>query len=471
MFMKKIKRILFLLLLLIYTNQYAHSQKYEADWHSIDKRPTPQWFIDAKFGIFIHWGLYSVPAWAPTGKDINTFDKYAEWYWNRIGDDRDAGEKEPKTIQNLFQAHHNLVWGEQFKYQDFASLWKAEFFDPEQWARIIKNSGARYVVLTSKHHDGFALWPSEHSWNWNSVDVGPHRDICESLTKAVKGQGLHMGLYYSLYEWYNPLYRSDLSKYVDDYMIPQLKDIVLRYLPDIVWTDGAWDHTSDQWKSADFLAWLYNESPVKQTVVVNDRWGKETRSKHGDFFTTEYDHGHDRTDSLKFHPWEECRGIGGSFGYNQNENMEDYQTSEALIHTLIQKVAGGGNFLLNVGPTASGHIPVIMQQRLADIGGWLKVNGEAIYETNGCDYALLNSENPSLYFTTKANHVYVIITRWDNHDITLKGLKNVVAVEMLGYNGKIEYKEKSNEIILVPPCVNPANLPGKYAWVYKVSIK
>ena len=458
-------------MLLISTQQFVFSQNYEANWLSVDQRATPQWFTDAKFGIFIHWGLYSVPAWAPTGKSINTFDKYAEWYWFRIGNSYDKEVKDSTQIQNLFQGHHKRVWGEQFKYPDFASLWKAEFFDPEQWARIIKNSGAKYVVLTSKHHDGFALWPSKQSWNWNSVDVGPHRDICASVTKAVKAQGLHMGLYYSLYEWYNPLYQSNFSKYVDDYMLPQLKDLVVRYQPDIVWTDGAWDHSSEEWKSTDFLAWLYNESPVKSTVVVNDRWGKETRSKHGDFFTTEYDHGHDRADSLKYHAWEECRGVGGSFGYNQNENLEDYQTPEALIHTLIQKVAAGGNLLLNVGPTASGQIPVIMQQRLSEIGDWLKINGEAIYETGIWDSNSLNSTNPNLYFTSKPNTVYIITTKWLTDEITLEGVTDVVAAELLGYKGKIKFKERNNQFSIIPPTIHPQLLKTNYAWVYKLSLK
>lgn len=166
-------------------------------------------------------------------------------------------------------------------------------------------------------------------------------------------------------------------------MIPQMKDLVNRYKPDVVWTDGEWDHPSETWKSTEFLAWLYNDSPVKDYVVVNDRWGKETRSKHGGIYTTEYDLVHDQTSvGQKInHPWEECRGIGGSFGYNRNENLADYSTSQELINILIDKVARGGNLLLNIGPTADGRIPVIMQQRLKDMGDWLRVNGDAIYGT------------------------------------------------------------------------------------------
>ena len=152
-------------------------------------------------------------------------------------------------------------------YQDFAPMFKAEHFDPAQWADLFKQAGARYVVLTSKHHEGFPLWPSEQSWNWNSVDIGPHRDLCGDLSTAVKEAGLHMGFYFSLYEWFNPLYRSNLEQYVDNHMIPQMKDLVTRYEPDIFWPDGEWDHPSEKWKSTEFLAWLYNESQIGRAHV------------------------------------------------------------------------------------------------------------------------------------------------------------------------------------------------------------
>ncbi len=231
-------------------------------------------------------------------------------------------------MQSYMDFHKN-TYGDKFQYRDFVSGFKAEMFNPDLWATMLKNAGAKYVVLTSKHHEGFALWPSAQSPNWNSVDVGTYRDLCGDLTKSVKEKGLHMGFYYSLYEWFNPLYKSDLNKYVDDHMIPQMKDLVTRYQPDVVWTDGEWQQSSESWKSTQFLSWLYNESAVKNTVVVNDRWGKETRGKNGGIFTTEYDLVHDgNAEGQKFtRPWEECRGIGGSFGYNRNENLENYESS------------------------------------------------------------------------------------------------------------------------------------------------
>ena len=334
---------------------------YEATWESVDARPTPAWFTEARFGVFIHWGVYSVPAWGPKGR-------YAEWYWN------DMQDRNGETWQ-----FHERMYGADFAYQDFAPDFTAELFNPDHWADAIARSGARYIVLTSKHHEGFALWPSMESWNWNSADIGPHRDLCGELTEAVKARGLKMGFYFSFYEWFNPLYRSDLPRYVDQHMLPQLKDLVVRYEPDIVWPDGEWDHPGEAWRSPEFLAWLFNESPVRDRVAVNDRWGGDCRGRHGGFYTTEY--GHQSENVRDDHPWEECRGIGGSFGYNRNETLEDYASATDLVRLLVDTVSRGGNLLLNIGPTADGRIPVIMEQRLAEIGAWLDVNGASIYAT------------------------------------------------------------------------------------------
>lgn len=449
---------LYTILLLILINSFVFSQKYQANWESIDSRPIPEWFTDAKFGIFIHWGLYAVPAWGPT--DANVYDKYAEWYWNKLTN------VDSKVHQN-FMEFHNKTYGEEFKYQDFVKGFTCEMFKPEDWAKIFKDAGAKYVVLTSKHHEGFTLWPSKESWNWNAVDVGPHRDLAGDLINAVRNEGLRMGYYYSLYEWYSPLYKADVNKYVDEHMIPQMKDLVTSYKPDILWTDGEWDHPHDIWKSTEFLAWLYNESPVKNEVVVNDRWGKDTRGKHGGIYTTEYDLVHTgvMTETLA-HPWEECRGIGGSFGYNRNENLESYSTSEEVVHILIDKVARGGNLLLNVGPTADGRIPVIQQQRLKDMGDWLKVNGEAIYGTKSWAGADASRQN-NVFYTQKGNDLYVICTKFPDRAITVSGVKSA-KVSMLGFDGKVSTKGGSKGLSINPPAITPANNPCDYAWVFKL---
>ncbi len=437
--------------------------RYQPTWPSIDSRPVPAWFEDAKFGIFIHWGLFSVPAYSPTARDgVGVYERYAEWYWRRW---QEPGNK----TNQFFKDFHEKNFGKDFKYQDFANQFKAELFKPDEWAEVFKQSGARYIVLTSKHHEGFPLWPSAQSWNWNAVDVGPHRDLAGDLTKAVKDKGLRMGFYYSLYEWYNPLYRENVGRYVDEHMIPQMKDLVTRYQPDVVWTDGEWDHPSETWKSTEFLAWLFNDSAVKNTVVVNDRWGKETRSKHGGIYTTEYDLVHEgNAEGTQFaRPWEECRGIGGSFGYNRNENLADYSTSKEVVDILIDKVARGGNLLLNIGPTADGRIPVIMQQRLKDVGDWLAVNGEAIYGTRAWEKAPKVDSKTKVYFTKKGSDLYVISREWMPM-IAVEGVGTPTKVTMLGFNGPVKSAGKGGKLTLTAPVVTPATVPCQHAWAYKL---
>ncbi|MFO7976934.1 MAG: alpha-L-fucosidase [Candidatus Hydrogenedentota bacterium] len=383
---------------------HAQDKQYEPTWESIDSRPLPAWFDHDKFGIFIHWGVYSVPAWGPK-------DRYSEWYWN------DMQNKDGATWK-----FHVENYGEDFKYPEFAPQFEAEMFDPAHWAEIFERSGAKYVVLTSKHHEGYCLWPSAESWNWNSVDVGPGRDLCGDLTEAVKARGLKMGFYYSLYEWFNPIYRGDPERYVEQHMLPQMKDLVLRYEPDIVWPDGEWDHPDTLWRSTEFLAWLYNESPVREQVVVNDRWGKGCRSNHGGFYTTEYGHVGWGQDLGERHKWEECRGIGKSFGYNRNEEIDDYATPRELIRLLISICNGGGNLLLDIGPTADGRIPVIMEQRLLAMGDWLDENGEAIYGTGPSPFPTL----PWGRCTTKPGKLFLHVFDWPEDVLEVPGLKNDV---------------------------------------------
>lgn len=434
--------------------------QYQTNWQSLDKREIPSWWSGAKFGIFIHWGLYSVPAYAPVNEVEGIYDKYAEHYYNRL-----------LTGNKFFENFHKKHYGENFKYADFAPMFKAEYFKPEEWAGLFKAAGAKYVVLTSKHHDGFCLWPSTHSPHWNSVVMGPHVDIIDTLSQAVRDAGLRFGIYYSLLEWAHPLYsQPTIEKWVDMHMIPQMKELVNNYQPEIIFADGEWDYDSKTLKSEQFMAWLFNESPVKNTVVVNDRWGKETRSKHGDYYTTEYDlvHNDEGIGDKADHPWEESRGIGTSYGYNRFETTDHYLTSKQLIDILIDKVSNGGNFLLNVGPDATGMIPVIMQERLLDIGKWLKTNGEAIYNSKPWRNQY-KTENKNLSFTMNNRNLYLILKEWQDKPILITNLKSIRKVEMLGYEGEIQSTFKNGMLTITLPSLPIDKLPSKYAWVFKIS--
>ncbi len=429
----------------------AQSKTYQPTWESLDSRPVPPWFDEAKFGIFIHWGLYSVPAWGPKGK-------YAEWYWH------DLHEEGSPT-----QQFHNKTYGEDFRYQDFVAGFTAQLFDPGEWADLFARSGARYVVLTSKHHEGFCLWPNPQSWNWNSVDLAPHRDLAGELTQAVRARGLRMGFYYSLYEWYNPLYNSDVRRYVAEHMMPQFKDLVERYRPAVIFSDGEWEHPSEVWRSTELLAWLYNESAAPKDVVVNDRWGKETRSEHGGYYTTEYGKVHGDKQLAAGRKWEENRGIGASFGYNRNEDLADYRSETELIHLLIEMVSKGGNLLLDVGPTADGRIPVIMQDRLEAIGEWLKVNGEAIYGTSPWRE---ESDGELVRYTSKGDAVYAICLRWPGPQLELSKpkLSDGAEVRLVGYERPLTWaRSNDGKIRIAVPPLSVEEVPTRHAYVFKLS--
>lgn len=468
------------LLFCIFFSPLLLAQKYQPNWESLNTRGIPAWFHQDKFGIFIHWGVYSVPAYAPV--IANSGYSYAEWYWNRL---KSRDLKDDTLTRNF----HLKNYGSKFLYQDFEKAFHAELFDPAQWAGIFKNSGAKYVVLTSKHHEGYCLWDSpwaDSSWGrpWNAVTGTPRRDLLGDLTKAVRDQGLKMGYYYSLYEWFNPLWRLDKPKYIERVMTPEFKDLVTRYKPSVIFSDGEWDLADSVWKTPELLAWLFNESPVKDEVVVNDRWGSNTRGKnHGSTYSTsEYGSG--------MEPgvvWEESQGIGMSYGYNRMESLSDYKTSRHLVLMLIDIVSRGGNLLLDVGPSAGGTIPVIMQQRLADMGAWLKINGEAIYDTEPwrktrqwsagekppastasymAAYNIEDLVSPKsaaahieMFFTTRGRDLYCILPQYAP-SLTILGLSpsGKVAVRVLGNTAALSYRKTPNGLWVDLSRARPADL-------------
>ena len=463
----------------------ADAPKYEANWASLDARPTPEWVLDAKFGIFIHWGLYSVPSWgAPK--------QYAEWYWQRLSD--------PKP-DNPWRKFHEARYGADFDYKDFAPQFRAELFDPDQWADLFARSGAKYIVPTSKHHEGFCLWPSaeaSRTWGrpWNAVETGPKRDLMGDLKTAVEKRGIKFGFYYSLYEWFNPLWAADRKRYVDEHFFPQFKDVVSRYRPAIIFADGEWDMPSKDWKSEELLAWLFNESPCRAEVVVNDRWGKDCRHHHGGYYTTEYAAG--MKDAA--HPWEESRGMAYSYGYNRAEMLDDYKTAREFIYVLVDLVSRGGNLLLDIGPDGDGTIPVIMQQRLVEIGDWLKVNGEAIYGTRAAgrscqwsagrrpgqkfgeymiEYKLMEQvgaqpkgENAVMqaFFTKKPGVLYAITPGWPGKELVLRDVRAPAGVRasMLGVPGDLACRVEGTTLTIAMPALDPDQAPCRHAFTFKI---
>jgi alpha-L-fucosidase len=482
----KIPKLVGVSCLLLFMVAKAIAQPYEANWASLEKRPIPEWFQQDKFGIFIHWGVYAVPSFS-----LVIPDGYSEWYW--------ANLNEPKRHNHkAVTEFHNRVYGNNFTYHDFAPQFKAELYDPAEWAEIFKRSGAQYVVLTSKHHDGFALWPSkeaDESWGrpWNAVSIGPKRDVLGDLTNEVRKAGLKMGFYYSLMEWYNPVHEKDPAAYVDKVMMPQFKDLITRYKPSVIFSDGEWIKSDTAWRSTELLSWLYNESPVKKEVVVNDRWGKNARKTHpGTYYTSEYGSG-----LSKNVVWEESRGMGQSYGYNRMEKLKDYKTADELVVILTDIVSKGGNLLLDIGPAADGTIPVIMEERLTGMGKWLQVNGEAIYGTEPWkhdrqwsagqqpqikggeyqtdydvnDWVKPNNEHAhiQMFFTTKEKDVYAIVPYY-TPQILIKdiSLATGAQISILGCNKKIEWKKQGNGVLIDVSKLQPGDLPGR---IFTVRIK
>ena len=429
--------------------------KYENNWESLNQRKVPSWFEDAKFGIFIHWGLYSVPAYAPKGK-------YAEWYGYHCDN-----ENNPDAVGRLYREHHIRTYGENFKYNDFVPMFQAENFDARQWISLFEDAGARYMNLVSKHHDGFCMYKSDYAWNWNSADVGPHRDFCAELKEACEGTQVKFGVYHSVYEWFHPLYLKDPEEYALKHLIPMLKELIEKYQPYTLFTDGEWEQPSSVWHSTEFLQWLYNESSVRDFIVPNDRWGKETRGRLGGNLTTEYgDIGGGMEKEIE-RVSEECRGIGASFGWNRFETVEDYLSAEALINTLVEQISKGNNFLLNVGPTADGRIPVIMEERLRQMGKWMKVNGEGIY----CSRKYCDNPAGDIKYTKRDDSIYAFIKKYPFGKISFADVpyKEGMKVSLLGYTGELKAENNGGTLAVDFGFISPENIDSEYVYTVKIS--
>ncbi|KAM8796157.1 tissue alpha-L-fucosidase [Eudromia elegans] len=427
--------------------------RYRADWASLDARPLPAWFDRAKVGVFVHWGVFAVPAWG------------SEWFWwHWRGEQRADYER---FVRSRYPPATS--------YADFAPRFTAHDFQPREWARLFQRAGARYVVLTAKHHEGFTNWGSPVSWSWNSVDTGPHRDLVGELGQALRESNISYGLYHSLLEWFNPLYVADkesgfkTQSFVLQKTMPELYDLVLRYKPDLIWSDGDWEAPESYWNSTSFLAWLYNDSPVKDTVVVNDRWCNNCSCHHGGYYNCADKY---KPGALLTHKWEMCSSIDKlSWGYRSNMHIDELMDEASIIKELVQTVSFGGNYLLNVGPTKEGVIVPIFQERLLALGRWLDTNGEAIYESKPWRVQVENSTN-SVWYTSKGPAVYAIFLTWPR-DSLLKLASPIpspgLQVTMLGLTGPLEWQKSPDKGVLITlPHVPPSPLSTQSGWTVKL---
>lgn len=363
----------------------------------------PQWWQDAKLGIFWHWGLYSIPAWATTEEppdDRNwtayAWHHYAEWYANTV-----RIEGSPTRVR------HEQVFGVGTSYEDLADQWHADL-DATRLAADVRRWGARYFIPTAKHHDGFCLWNTATT-SFNAVSRGPGRDLIADLAAAMRAEGLCFGLYFSgALDWHVsefPPIASDTELFdfrrQDEafarYAAAQLDELIASFTPDVLWNDIEWPDAGkghEEWAlGALFRRYL---SAVPEGVL-NDRWGVPYRGH----LTREYS----QIDNIITTPWEATRGIGRSFGYNSAEGSEEYLSGSELVRLLVDVVAKGGNLLLNIGPEGSGAVPQEQRERLDVLGEWLSNQGEAIYGTR----PWLRYGDNGVRYTQRGGEVYMLV--------------------------------------------------------------
>lgn len=510
--------VLFIVALTLFANCNKQSvKKYEPTLESLDNHPIPQWFKDAKFGIFIHWGVYSVPA-------------FHEWYveymspksvWGRSpeGPPYTAAQNDlpdsvfQKRIRKGANKYHREYYGVDFEYDEFIPMFKAEEYDPGAWADLFRNAGAKYVVLTAKHGDEFALWPTKYT-DRNAMDMGPHRDLAGDLLNEVRARGMKMGFYHNTtYSFWDKRYPKE--EWVE-YMNNSIKELVDLYQPDVLWGDtpvGALRNENGKplsarhWRSKEVIAYFYNHSENPDQVVTNERWGLDTTvsgnfSKRsvsqslwadnakrwntengvflGDFQTPE----RRNISGIFDFPWETCDALDPtSWGYNRRTPDETYMTTNELVDYLVDIVSKGGNLLINIGPRADGTIPEVMQDRLKGIGSWLSTNGEAIYGTRPWK---VYGEGPTVEeigswgrhdgeytfkagdvrFIRKGNDLYIILLEWPGDEIMLNALKNIniEKISMLGSTENIRWRQIDGGTIVSLP----SNPVSPYANVLKL---
>ncbi|MEV0408073.1 alpha-L-fucosidase [Actinoallomurus sp. NPDC050550] len=440
---------------------------YDPTPASLNTHPVAPWYRDAKFGIFIHWGVYSVPAWG------DTVDYHAaEWYFYAM---RISAAGRDSTYQ-----HHLSTYGPGVAYDDFIPRFTAERYDPHAWIRLFERAGARYFVLTSKHHDGFQLFPNAVSRR-NAAVLGPHRDLVGELFAAARHSPLRRGLYYSLGEFYNPALGTPpwdpytrapipytgytpVKDYVADYEHVHLRTLIDRYDPDLLWADGQnWHEDLGagsifcpkdlDWRSGEVLAYYYNRAVERRRdVMVNDRF----RAGHADFAVSE---GDKSSYKLRSTPWEACLTMGRSWGYDTHEDPARIKSEPALVQLLVDIVAKNGNLLLNIGPRHDGTIADWQRERLIAVGDWLRDNGSAIYGTTPWQRA----QDGDLRYTVSPGAFNIIPLSWPGATLTVPGdlpVADGARMRLLGHHGRpLEWTRQDGSIVITLPSRAPGRGP------------
>ena len=483
--------------------------KYSPDWKSLaGHNEAPDWFQDAKFGIYFHWGVYSVPEFG------------SEWYphWMHMSDDSTHWSDKTSNIDVMksIYNHHLKTYGHpsKFGYHDFVPMFKAQKFNPEEWAELFQKAGAKFAGPVAEHHDGFSMWDSDVT-PWNAKKKGPKRDITGELKKSITSKGMkfittfhharnlqrgtkdsveYWDSHYPLLEGMPPsskdpelalLYGNiEKEKWHKEVWFAKLKEVVDKYQPDIIWFDSWLDRIPEQYRK-EFAAYYLNEA---------DKWGKEVvivRKQDDlplDFSVDDIEKA--RKNDVGAKVWMTDETISkGSWSYTKDLKTKD---TKDLVHVLVDIVSKNGVLLLNISPRADGSISQEQQKVLLEIGQWLKVNGESIYGTrpwvtygegptkepeghhkNAHMFLNIKYSSKDIRFTSKGNSVYATLLGWPEKSEVLitsfakKGFQGKVSnVSLLGSDQKIMWKLEDNGLKVT----FPDKVTDKIAPVLKITL-
>lgn len=475
-------------------------EQYQPAWDSLTRHRNPQWLVDAKFGIYAHWGVYAIPAFGN------------EWYAKRMYD--------PKDPKGVFEFHRQ-TYGTQdkFGYKDFVPMFQAEKFDPNEWAEIIRQSGARYAGIAVVHHDGFGLWHSK-VYRWNAGVMGPKRDLYGELVKALRGKGIktvatehHM----RTFNWYLPnderlwdrlkrenadlfdpryadLYWNQFTSKKEDFLKQwraKLLEVIDNYRPDVLWFDGG-DFTSPEVSGyvLGALAHYYNQADGKSEVEVLNKFAATKKFNFPrEFGILTFEAGRDRPEQVD-RPWIDDLSIAeNSWGYIRDLQL---RPAREILLGLVDRVSRGGGLLLSLAPKASGEIPDDQKAILREIGDWLKINGEAIYGTRpwrvhaeGSTAKLIYTKGEhtqwsfakcsaeDIRFTRKGNTLYAIALGWPaDGKLNIQTLKGgakvgIRTISMLGSQAPLKWSQTPAALVVELP----AQQPCKHAYALKIAVR
>jgi len=478
-------------------------RRYKPTWESLRKHTTPQWFREAKFGIYTHWGIYAVPARGPN----------ATWYPHNM--------YREGTAQSQY---HTETYGHpsKFGYKDFIPQFTAEKFDPDEWAELFSRSGAKFAGPVAEHHDGFCMWDTQYS-KWNAVNMGPKRDVVGELETAIRAQGmkymvaLHHAAnwrffphwrkefdtsdpaYQGLYgELHNQEWAERMSEFESDddawelqdkpsqtflkQWLGKTKEVMDKYRPDLVWFDFGLRMIQEHYKR-DMLAHYYNQGlDWGKEVLVTYKW--HDLAPGAGLVDLELG----RHDTLMHHEWLTDTTVDNGSGWGYLKETE-YKTVKTLVHYLIDNVSKNGYLLLNVGPKPNGEIPEQAQDLLIGIGKWLDVNGEAIFGTTPwmtygegptkmtkAGYFMEDQEvaytAQDIRFTAKDDALYAICLGWPDGKVEIESAQGlyeqeIASITMLGDGRALEWTMTESRLIITPPTRKPCG----HAFVLKIRRK